>query len=193
MLRTFLPITLISLLILTACGYSPVRDSTVSAEQSFSDFSGVTASVGQPAPDFTLPDGAGNPVTLSSYQGQQAALILFYRGDWCPYCIGQLEDFQRLLPLLESYNIQLLAISPDDQATTENTQRKFGQGYLFLSDKDLAVTRSYGLESTESLPHPALFLVDREGVLRWYYASQDYTSRPSPEQVEGIINEILNL
>jgi peroxiredoxin len=187
MLRAYLPLLLIFLLALTACGYSPVKEDTVSADRSYSDFTGVKAQVGQPAPDFTLNDGAGNPIALSSYQGQQAALVLFYRGDWCPYCIGQLEDYQSLLPLLQKYDIQLLAISPDDQATTQNTQRKFGQDYLFLSDKDLSVTRNYGIRSAENLPHPALFLVDKEGVLRWYYTSQDYKTRPSPEQVERVL------
>lgn len=38
--------------------------------------------VGQPAPDFTLPDAAGRPVTLSDYRGRQAVVLVFYRGYW---------------------------------------------------------------------------------------------------------------
>ena len=64
MLRAYLPLLLIFLLALTACGYSPVQEDTVSADRSYSDFTGVKAQVGQPAPDFTLNDGAGAPITL---------------------------------------------------------------------------------------------------------------------------------
>jgi cytochrome oxidase Cu insertion factor (SCO1/SenC/PrrC family) len=42
----------------------------------------TTLRVGGPAPDFTLPDAAGRPVTLSSYRGQKAVVVVFYRGSW---------------------------------------------------------------------------------------------------------------
>src|SRR5579863_9774668 len=41
---------------------------------------------GSPAPDFTLPDAFGNPVTLTRLLQQGPVVITFYRGAWCPYC-----------------------------------------------------------------------------------------------------------
>ena len=117
-------------------------------------------------------------------------MLLFYRGDWCPYCVDQLTDYQTLLPELEKYNIQLLAISPDKLASVENTQRKFGQSYVFLSDKNLKATRQYGIGNQKNLPHPALFLIDKQGKLVWYYASKDHEARPSSAQVEAIIQKL---
>ena len=66
------------------------------------------------APDFNLPTANGVTVSLKSFRNKQAVLILFYRDDWCPYCIDQLSDYQELLPELEKYTIQLIALSQMD-------------------------------------------------------------------------------
>lgn len=175
---------------LLACSVRPVADDTLSAEKSFSDFSGIKVSVGQTMPDFTLPDGEGHPVSLSGFRDRQPVLLLFYRGDWCPYCISQLEDFQGLLPVLNEYDIQLLAISPDNEATTKNTSRRFGQGYIFLSDTNRKITSELGIHSDKDLPHPSLFIVAKDGTLLWYYTSQDYKSRPSSLQMKQLLDQL---
>ena len=184
------PIVWLLAITLSACAVQPVPDNTISAEKSFSDFSGVKVSVGQSMPDFTLPDGEGHPVSLSQYQGKQPVMLLFYRGDWCPYCMGQLEDFQNLLPVLDDYNIQLLAISPDNEATTKNTSRRFGQSYIFLSDIDRKLTSELGIRSNENLPHPSLFIVATDGTLLWYYAHQDHKTRPSSRQMKQLLDKL---
>jgi len=102
--------------------------------------------------------------------------------------MDQLDNYQALLPRLEKYRIQLIAVSTDDETAIKNTSRQFGQQYIFLSDKDLAVTRQYGIANDKNLPRPALFLVDRQGDLIWYYASKDFKVRPTARQVEAIIH-----
>jgi len=178
--------------LLSACSLKPVNPETLSASKSYSDFEGVKVKTGQQAPSFSLPDAQGNNVSLKQFKNRQPVMLLFYRGDWCPFCIDQLEDYQSLLPELEKYNIQLIAISPDARASVENTQRKFGQSYVFLGDQDLQVTKKYGIGNEKDLPHPALFLVDQKGKLVWYYASSDHTARPSAEQVEMIVKKLFN-
>jgi len=175
--------------LLSACSLKPVSQNTLNASKSYSDFKGVKVVVGQQAPLFSLPDAQGNAVSLQQYKSKQPVMLLFYRGDWCPFCVDQLEDYQSLLPELEKYNIQLIAISPDARASIENTQRKFGRSYLFLSDQDLQITRKYGIGNKKDLPHPAIFLIDKEGTLVWYYASKDHKARPSAVQVEKIIQK----
>lgn len=54
--------------------------------------------VGDRAPDFTLPDTLGRPVTLSRLIEQGPAVVTFYRGAWCPYCNLQLHAYQAILP-----------------------------------------------------------------------------------------------
>jgi len=172
---------------LSACSISPVNIDTLNADKSYADFKGISLNVGEPAPAFSLPNAKGEPVSLSDFNNNQPVLLLFYRGEWCAYCVDQLDNYQTLLPELEKYNIQLIAISPDDVATTKHTQRKFGQNYIFLSDSDLTITQKYGIGNNKNLPHPALFLIDIKGNLQWYYASTNHKVRPTAEQVEEII------
>jgi len=192
MLQKIIPalVIILSVLLISACSVKPVSQKTLNAQKSYTDFNGVELKAGDIAPNFSLLDAAGNNVSLGDFKNKQAVLLLFYRGDWCPYCMDQLSDYQALLPELEKYNIQLIAISPDDLSSMRNTSRRFGQSYIFLSDKNLQVTTRYGIGNSKNLPHPSLFLLDKEGVLLWYYASTDHKVRPSAQQVEGIIKAL---
>ncbi len=176
----------------TACSISPVEPDTLDANKSYADFKGVSVKVGEPAPNFSLPDADGKLISLQDFQNKKPVMLLFYRGEWCAYCMDQLDNYQALLPELEKHNIQLLAISPDPAAGLQNTKRRFGQSYLFLSDIDLATTKKYGIGNDKDLPHPALFLIDKEGILKWYYASTSYKKRPTAEQVEKIIQDLFS-
>ena len=61
----------------------------------------MSVEISQKAPDFTLPDALGNPVTLSHLLRQGPVVISFYRGAWCPYCNLELRAYQRVLPQLQ--------------------------------------------------------------------------------------------
>jgi peroxiredoxin len=174
---------------LSACTISPVNTDTLNATKSYADFEGISLVINKPAPVFSLPDADGKMVSLKDFNNSKPVLLLFYRGDWCAYCVDQLDNYQALLPELKRYNIQLIAISPDSVATIKHTQRKFGQDYIFLSDIDLEVIKKYGVGNNKDLPHPALFLIGIQGDLKWYYASTDHKVRPTAEQVEEIIRE----
>src|SRR6266700_3895170 len=64
------------------------------------------------APDFTLPDALGQPVTLSQLLTQGPVIIIFYRDEWCPYCNLELRAYQKALPQLQELGATLVAISP---------------------------------------------------------------------------------
>src|SRR5277367_6726719 len=70
------------------------------------------AKVGDLAPDFTLPDANGKSVSLSECLRSGPAVVIFYRGGWCPYCNIQLRAYQRALDEFTGLGGQLLAISP---------------------------------------------------------------------------------
>src|SRR5207248_9322463 len=67
---------------------------------------------GTQAPDFTLPDALGNPVTLSHLLRQGPVVISFYRGAWCPYCRLTLRAYQQAWPQIQESGASLVAISP---------------------------------------------------------------------------------
>lgn len=150
----------------------------------------LTLAPGDLAPDFTLPSADGEDISLSDYRGKQHVLLLFYRGSWCPYCVSQLADIQNILPKLASHNVQLLAVSRDKDTKSAKLAEHFDQPYLFLSDRKLNVAESYGIKRNMFLSHPAVFLVDTEGTVRWYYANSDKKMRPSPAQLMRVIKSL---
>jgi len=148
----------------------------------------IALRAGQDAPAFSLPDASDEIVNLVDFKGEKGVLLLFYRGSWCPYCVSQLDDIQNLLPTLDRYGVQLLAISPDKAKKSAKLAERFNKPYIFLADRDLTVAEAYGLKKNKKLPHPALFLIDREGKVVWYHVDQNYKQRPSALQLRGVLN-----
>ena len=72
--------------------------------------------VGQLAPDFTLPDAFGNPVSVSALLARGPVVISFYRGEWCPFCNIELRALQQALP----------AALSGDQASLEDGLSRYG-------------------------------------------------------------------
>ena len=183
-------VILLALSLLSGCDNDPAATDALNSTSGFSDVQGVKLEVGKPAADFTLSDYRGNSVTLSGYQGKSNVMLLFYRGYWCPFCIGHLEDIQNLFPELKDYNIQLLALSPDDAEDSQDLAERFEQPYVFLSDTGLKVTDAYGIRRDEKLPHPAIVLIDKQGNVVWYYVGENYKQRPSASQLEGVFKRV---
>jgi peroxiredoxin len=115
-----------------------------------------------PALDFDTVDGGHLQLPddlLGSY-----AVVLGYRGSWCPYCNGQLASFQRRLPQLEEEGIRVVAFSTDDLAHARETVEKheitFPVGYGIDAEKTALLLGGYwnegrkALESTDFLLTP---------------------------------------
>jgi len=128
---------------------------------------------GTPAPDFTLPDQAGEPVSLRDFRGRPAVLV-FYPAAWSSVCGDQLTLYNEVLPLFEEHNAQVLAISVDgkwcQKAFAENRNLRFP----LLSDVEPrgAVAKLYGVYNAEAgIAQRALFVLDAEGIIRWSHVS----------------------
>ncbi|NND38383.1 MAG: redoxin domain-containing protein [Pseudomonadales bacterium] len=169
--------------------YEPTADFLVNPALPYSNVD-VKLLAGDAAPDFTLPNSQGEKISLSDYKGKQHLLLLFYRGSWCPYCVSQLEDIQNILPRLAQHNVQLLAISKDRDKKSAALAKRFNQPYVFLSDRKLEVAEKYGIKRNMFLPHPALFLIDMQGTVKWFYANSDYKQRPSPSQIMRVVESL---
>lgn len=143
--------------------------------------------VGVPAPDFTLERYGGGTLTLSQFRGKKNVVLVFYRGYWCPYCIAQLRELRTLLDDDLKRDTELLVVSIDREPETRvAVQRIANDGvqpdFTFLSDPEHTVIDRYGLLNTSGsrrgIPHPATFVVDREGIVRWRDVQTDYKLRP---------------
>ena len=173
-----------------ACENDPIAESAVAAEEGYADVP-TNLNVGMPAPAFTLPDHRGEPVSLAELRAQNNVLLVFFRGKWCPFCVGHFDDLEAVFPKLEQYDTRLLAISPEDSAESAKMADKFEVPYTFLTDTELAVTDMYGIRNAQDLPHPAVILIDKRGNVLWYYVSENYRQRPSSSQVLAVLERQL--
>jgi peroxiredoxin len=128
---------------------------------------------GTPAPDFTLPNGPDSAQRLSDLRGRPVILV-FYPADWSPVCGDELALYNELLPEFRRHDAELVGISVDGvwchRAYAEARHLEFP----LLSDFEPkgAVSRAYGAyRARDGFSERALFVLDRDGVIRWSYLS----------------------
>jgi peroxiredoxin len=189
-------------------------------DQSIRDFldQGVPADsikVGDHLESFTLDDSSGHAVSLDQILETGPAVIVFYRGGWCPYCNLALRTYQQeLLPQLNTFHARLVAISPQPPDQSLSTVEKAALEFTVLSDPGsglaerigiafqqadevLAAQRKLGLdlaqvnaEGSTRLPRPTVLIVDRDRVVRFVDVQPDYTART---EVADIITALTDL
>ena len=161
-----------------------------------------TPQVGEKAPDFSLPDQYGLPVTLSEQwkapapgpqEGEIAepwVLLVFYRGYWCPHCNSDLRALQNHLEEFSARGVHVVAVSTDPMAVTRKHTRERGFTFTFLADPNAEVVRKYALLREgeglrrDDVARPVRFLIDSSGIIRWMSADDDHSSaRLEPEEI----------
>jgi len=158
-------------------------------------------SVGEQAPDFTLEDRQGNPVTLSATRGKLPTVLVFYRGYWCPFCAHQLSELRSLLKVDEQ--VRVLAVSVDDHEKTKQLIDKIaadGNGavnYTMLSDPGHKVIDAYGLHDPaydgtkfDGIPYPTVYVIDKNGRVAWAKVETDYKVRPSNADIRAALDAL---
>ena len=128
---------------------------------------------GTPAPDFTLPSGPDTELRLADLRGRPVILV-FYPADWSPVCGDELALFNELLPEFQRHDAELVGISVDGvwchRAYAEARHLRFP----LLADFEPkgAVSRAYSAyRQRDGFSERALFVLDRDGVIRWSYLS----------------------
>jgi peroxiredoxin len=165
----------------------------------------AAAKAGSAMPDFTLPDAKNERVSLGELVADGPAVLVFYRGAWCPYCNLTLRTYQQeVLPELENLGARLVAVSPqlpDDTVSTKDLE------FTVLSDVGNELGRALGItfrpgpdtktvfdtlvgdvekingEPEWELPYPTVLVVDRERVIRYIDVHPDYTTRTDPADI----------
>jgi peroxiredoxin len=131
--------------------------------------------VGDRAPDFTLRDQHGQAVTLSSFLGSKAVLLVFYPYAFSGVCTGELTGFRDRLGDFETDDTTLLGISCDPMYTQRAFADRDGIFFPLLADfwPHGAVASAYGvLDETEGCASRSSFVVDKEGLVRWVLHSE---------------------
>ena len=119
------------------------------------------AELGQPAPDFTLPDLAGKPVHLAGFRGQKAVLLNFW-ATWCVPCREEMPTLERLSRERRG-SLVVLGISVDavGRDKVQAFVRELGLTFPILLDPETVVGKRYRVRAL-----PTSFLIDRDGVVR---------------------------
>lgn len=107
-------------------------------------------SPGDPAPDFTLPDADGRPVTLSSFRGART-IVYFYPAAMTPGCTTQACDFRDSLSSLQAAGLAVLGVSPDSPAKLARFRERDGLTFPLLSDENREVMTAYGAYGEKKL------------------------------------------
>jgi peroxiredoxin Q/BCP len=137
---------------------------------------------GDKAPDFTLPDQSGEPLSLSSYRGRKV-LVYFYPKADTPGCTAQSCGLRDVAAQVGGTAI--LGISPDPPKKQAKFDTKYGLGFPLLSDPDHAVAEAYGTWGEKSMYGKkymgiirSAFLIDEDGtvVQGWYKVSPKDTA-----------------
>src|SRR3954463_6568781 len=137
---------------------------------------------GNPAPDFTLLDGSGEEVALTSFRGRKV-LVYFYPKADTPGCTKQACGLRDALP--DIGDAAVVGISPDKPAALARFDTKYGLGFPLLSDPDHVVAEAYGVWGEKKnygrtymgIVRSA-FLIDEKGKIEeaWYKVSPKATA-----------------
>ena len=163
--------------------------------------------MGSKAPPFQLNDHNGKPVSSTDLLSQARLVICFFRGRWCPFCVGQLEAMNLIQPQIEQAGAALLAISPQTVQQSFFMVDQHKLRFPLLSDVGNTVARQFGLvyrvpeeqqaiyrrafvnlpfangDDSWELPISATYILDRDGTVLYASANEDYTERPEPAEI----------
>ena len=133
----------------------------------------MALTAGTPAPDFSLPSTPDQRLTLAQLRGKPVVLV-FYPADWSPVCGDQLALYSELRDEFDAHHATVIGISVDGvwchRAFAE--QRKYHLTLLADFEPKGEVARRYQVyRSQEGVAERALFVLDRDGVIRWSHVS----------------------
>jgi peroxiredoxin len=154
---------------------------------------------GEVMPPFLLPDETGRLVSLQSLVGQGPAIVMFYRGHWCPYCRLNVSAVIKAQDQIEALGGQIVAIMPETQKYARQFKSDSGAPFPVLTDLDngyalslnLAIYLGAEIQQLLSyldlsdfhgndgwmLPIPATFVVGRDGVVKARFVDPDFRKR----------------
>jgi peroxiredoxin len=148
-------------------------------------------SVGQKVAYFELPDQLDYPWSLSGQLELGAVVLVFYRGDWCPYCNGQLASYARQFDEFERRGAQLAGISVDPPPNNVKMVGKLLLPFPLLSDPEGEVIRRYGLwNADEGVAVPSIVVIDQSAQVRYLYSGSDLVDRPGDEEIFATLDKL---
>jgi peroxiredoxin len=165
------------------------------------------------APEFLLNDHNGKPISSAELLNRGRLVICFFRGRWCPFCVGQLEAMNQILPSIVQAQASLVAISPQTVQQSFFMADQHKLRFPLLSDSANQVAKQFGLayrvpdyqqevyrrvfinlpftngDESWELPIPATYILGRNGEVIYASVNPDYTERPEPSEILGKLKD----
>ena len=210
MRSTALPILAILCLAATLAAPASQAEIAASAEQTQPLPSGIAA------PSFTARNADGSDFIFDPSSLERPAMLIFYRGGWCPYCNALLAELRHVVPELEQRGIDVYFLSADSPTNLATALHGDAEGldYTLLSDARLDAAEAFGLafrvadeyyqaakeygvdleeasgETHHALPIPAVYLIGATGTIRFAHTNPDYTQRLSAPELRAAVEAI---
>ncbi|MFJ2832611.1 peroxiredoxin-like family protein [Streptomyces sp. NPDC087263] len=170
--------------------------------------------VGAQAPRFSLPSTTGQSLALEDLLADGPVVLTFYRGAWCPYCNIALRSLQQHHDAIAARGARLVAVSPQIPDESLSLAEKHDLAFDVLSDIGSDTAKQYGLAfdlpgdlaavydklgfdlqrvndgHPRTLPLPATYVIDRDGVIRWAFVNSDYTTRAEPAAIIAALDAL---
>lgn len=162
-------------------------------------------------PALILADDEGKPFDLNAAVARAPTVLIFYRGNWCPYCTAHLAALQKASKDIADSTYQIVAVSADIPEMLKKSIKKGGLTYTLLSDPRLQAAKAFGLayrisetdlgrlkkfgidlsehsgESDNLWTVPALYLIAQNGTILYSYFDADYTKRlPTADLLKAV-------
>lgn len=163
--------------------------------------------VGAQAPAFELKDPNGKLISSAELLSKGRLVISFIRGRWCPFCVGQFEAMNLIVPQIAEAGAALVFISPQTVHQSYFMHDQHKPKFPLLSDPGNAAARQFGLvykvpeyqlaiykrvfvnlplangDQSWELPIPATHIIGQDGMVLYASANEDYTERPEPSEI----------
>ena len=164
--------------------------------------------VNDKAPDFSAKDQNGKTVSLKNELKNGSVVLVFYRGQWCPFCNRSLKQLEDSLSQIKEKGATVLTITPEKQENIEKTVSKTKSSNSILHDEGLQIMKSYdvaykvddktieaykkyGIDFNEAngqvnganLPVPAVYVINKEGKIVYKFFDVDYRKRSSVKDI----------
>ena len=157
---------------------------------------------GQPLPAFSAADEHGNVVHSGDLAGSPA-VILFVRGNWCPFCTAQVADLTSHYKEIVDLGSRLIFVTPKPLETTRRVAEFYEVDFDFWLDDELAIAKQLDLLHRHGVPEdyegeygretvwPMTVVVDAEGIIRYSEISQTIADRPDSKKLLGELKRIV--
>ncbi len=157
---------------------------------------GKTPQVGEKAPDFTLTDTDMKPRSLSEFKGQKVVLAFFVSA-FTSVCTKEMCTFRDSMARLIDLKAQVLGISVNDPFSNKGFAEKNLLAFPILSDYNRATIKAYNLQMPDFAglkgyvaAKRSIFVLDREGIVRYKWTTEDPTVEPNYDEIAQILAKI---